>query len=410
MQIAAVREHAKKIFESTALVHILMLLSMLILAFHFILGHNAVQQIHPVYFSFFRSLISTAILIALTAIVDRTYTYSYKQGYEHKFKPIQYLWQRIPNWKDSLKLAIMGILLIPGNQNLSVVGLMYTNAIVAGIILPTSVVFTALISILCGFEKKGWLKFFGIGLAVLGSIAMVVITGATTEDESTSGSFLGISFSMNSTIGTVIILIGVIAFAIYLGIQKTLLVSGIPSFTVTMWAYLYGTVIMGVISLCFTPFADLSGTDTSTWLVILYAATVAGSIFFLIGTYANKRIAPTIVSVYYTILPIFSAGLSFLIYGQTISWMSSIGCLIIVVGIVVVAYAKYKESIVVIPPVKVVELGAMAVVADVHIEIAGDVNVNECSTPCVAGSPSVELNPEPIMPADFMEAIPKEQV
>lgn len=244
----------------------------------------------------------------------------------------------MPNLKDHMIFIVLGFLLVPMNQLLAMAGLYYASPLVAGIIQPINVVFTAAISIMLKNENASILKIVGILLSVLGAVAMVVINGLTSETGAS------VALSWTGVLGPVLYLIAGLAFAIYLNIQRTLFNRNLPIFTVTMWCYFYGTIMCGIVSLGFLfKTNDLSYSYLS-WLVLVYGGTFAGGFFFLIGSYANSRIAPTIVSTYYTTLPIFAAILEIIFYNRYISGYSVIGCILIVSGVLIVAYAKYKEQ------------------------------------------------------------------
>jgi drug/metabolite transporter (DMT)-like permease len=348
------------ILRSQIVVHLLMIFSMICLSLYFIFSKFAFQEMHPVHFAAVRSVISTIIIVAVCLIVDRHFVFEYRANTTNK------LLQKIPALRDHVILFVLALLLVPLNQlvrsnfliftiKLALAGLYFTDPIVAGVVQPINVVFTAIISILLKNEGISVLKIVGIVLSVLGAIAIVLIKGlASTEDVS-------VNFDVYGVIGTVSFLVSGFSFAVYLNIQRYLFNRGLPPFTgmffltnmankiVTMWVYIYGTLQIGIIALCFLAVTTGGPVSYLTWLAALYGGTLAGGIFFLIGSYANRRVAPTIVSTYYTSLPILSAIMSIIFYNQYISWYAILACVPIVIGVFMVAYAKYKEQQTAVP-------------------------------------------------------------
>ncbi|KAL0476360.1 hypothetical protein AKO1_006266, partial [Acrasis kona] len=299
----------------------------------------------------YRDIVCTASLVPLWLIIDRDFVFeSRKEATSTMTKWKRFFIGKIPDWKTNLILLISGTLLIPCNQLLFIFGLQHTSPMVAGIFQPSSVVFTAFISIALRFEQKSLIKFIGIGVAVVGAITMIIVSGSNQpkqQDDSTFNIF-GFDFSINGIIGSCLFLFNTLAFSSYLNVQKLLAGKNIPAFTVTIWTFFYGTLQCIIVCLFFINSMDYSQTHgKSIWLLwgcTLFAGIIGGSIPFVVTTYSSGILSPIVVSIYSTTVPVFSMILEFITLGHLNSYWSILCCSLIIAGVLMVGYAKYQES------------------------------------------------------------------
>ena len=78
----------------------------------------------------------------------------------------------LPKRSDLLHVAGLGVCLF-FNQLMYILGISLSGVLVATCMQPTIPVFTAMLAVCLQLESGSVQKFFGIGLAVLGSMSMV---------------------------------------------------------------------------------------------------------------------------------------------------------------------------------------------------------------------------------------------
>jgi len=61
-------------------------------------------------------------------------------------------------------------------------------------------------------------------------------------------------------------------------------------------------------------------------------------------SFSAKRLVPTVVVVYGTLMPFTNSILAYIILGTSVNFLIFIGGIVIIVGVIVVSYARYKEQ------------------------------------------------------------------
>ena len=90
----------------------------------------------------------------------------------------------LPKRSDLLHVAALGVCLF-FNQLMYILGISLSGVLVATCMQPTIPVFTAMLAVCLRLESGSVQKFFGIGLAVLGSMSMVSASSAPSRHNTT---------------------------------------------------------------------------------------------------------------------------------------------------------------------------------------------------------------------------------
>ncbi|KAL0481804.1 hypothetical protein AKO1_012398 [Acrasis kona] len=351
--IQKVNTYTRGFLNSQLFVHLLLIIANVSFAALYMISKYALTYFNPVHLTMYRSIICTLSIAPLWLIIDRNYVFDVRrEAVSSMPKWKAFVFGKIPDLKTTLLLALSGLLVIPLNQIAFIFGLKYTDSLVAGVFQPSTVVFTAFISILLRNEAKSILKFVGIAISVVGAISMILVTGATNksdkEKEEDTFVVFGVKFSINGVIGACFFIGNTLSYSVYINVQRVLLARKIPSFTVTFWSFLFGTILCVPITLFFINGMDYSDTGgKNIWLLwgcVFFAGIIGGAVPFVITTFASGRLSPIVVSTYSTTIPIFSAILSLIVVGHIASYWSIPCCTLIIIGVLMVGYAKYKEN------------------------------------------------------------------
>jgi drug/metabolite transporter (DMT)-like permease len=195
-------------------------------------------------------------------------------------------------------------------------------------------------------EGRSIIKIIGVGLAVTGSISMIVITAIVEKSEGgdNNGKFQ-FNVNLKSLMGCALMVLNSMCTAVYVILQKTLLDRKVPPVTVTGWSLIVACIISCFVSIYYfiTDFHPAS-IPTSAWIGLLYAGTVIGTVSFSMVAFAAKIVSPTVTSVYSTTSPIVSSIFLYVFLGQITTPYAIIGGILITAGVFMVAYAKRRES------------------------------------------------------------------
>lgn len=113
-----------------------------------------------------------------------------------------------------------------------------------------------------------------------------------------------------------------------------------PSVSVTAFGYLFGAAAIAAAG------AVLVEDPSEWWLTgpvivaVLYAALVASALNYLLMTWVNKRVGPSIVALYMPLQPLASAVLSRVFLGSPIFLSSVLGGTSIIAGLYLVAWGR----------------------------------------------------------------------
>lgn len=231
--------------------------------------------------------------------------------------------RRIPARADMWALAGLGLLGVFLNQVLYIVGLRFTTATHAGVLMLTIPVFVAALGALLGLERLGARKALGVGLAVVGALAMA--------DLPAIGRGGG-----GAVLGNVLIVGNCLAYAAYMVLQRPLLMRYRP-ITVVAWAFLFGGVgvFAGAIpALVRVPYAQVSAGVWWSMGFIVLVPTVAN---YALNSWAIRYSSPTLVAAYITLQPVSAALLAMVWLGERADWVAGVGFLLILAGLRTVA-------------------------------------------------------------------------
>jgi len=276
-----------------------LLITMFFWAGSFIAVKIGLEQIGPYNLAFYRFIIASPILLILVYLKGSLRSFEYGDLF------------RI------FILAMTGVTLLYAVQFLAMV---YTTATNSSILINTSVLFIASISIYLG-ERFSKLKVVGIVLSFFG-IIMIVSKGYDFH-----------FFSSNTIVGDLLMILDGFLWAVYTLVGKTLLDKYEPE-VLTAYAFVVGAVLL-------LPFAMLEGIadpfmfNLNTWGSILFLSVFCSVIAYVIWYAALTRMETTRVAVFVYIVPLFTVIMAFSILDEHIGFFTVLGGVLTMVGLYV---------------------------------------------------------------------------
>ena len=268
-----------------------------------IVGKLVLETLPPLAVASFRVLIATPLLMGLAWYVDR----------------------RLPPWNLLPHLALLGLLGVFLNQVLFVVGLKYTTATNAAILMSSVPVFAVGIGWLTRIERIGAGRLAGVVLAATGAVILLDPRRFSLVDATFLGTFL--------------ILMNSLCFATYLVLQRPLL-SRLPWRTVIAWTFLFGGI--GVIAVGGNTVAslDVSAVAPGIWWGVLFIGLVPTFFGYLLNTWAVRRSSVTLVAVYTTLQPLLTALLAIVFLREQLRAPQVAGFVLIASGLWLVSWHR----------------------------------------------------------------------
>jgi drug/metabolite transporter (DMT)-like permease len=229
-------------------------------------------------------------------------------------------WFRLPR-RHILPLLSLGIF---GNliyQWLFIIGIDFTYAANAAIILGTIPIWVSVTSHLFSFEKMTRVKGIGVILAFIGVI--IIITGGENK----------VTFGSDTFTGDLLILIAAFVFGIYTVFSKQYLTQYTPiQFSGIM-------ISVGTFSLVLLAIPEMSQTN---WTEISYAAfggviysgALAIGFAYLVWNYGLHKVGAVKTSAYQNLVPVLGLAFGVILLNEHLSLMQYAGAIIAVTGIV----------------------------------------------------------------------------
>jgi drug/metabolite transporter (DMT)-like permease len=284
------------------------------------------------YFELCGAMLLTAGHVVLGKIVIRSFPLFFASGSTMGLAAVIYFLILLGKGKVRSTLSRLtgrdiGILLLQAFTGLFLfrifilVGVTYTGAIEAGIILSTTPAVTGFISFAAMGEKARWNKIIAIVLSVAG---ILVINLSKEADLTIRGT--------SNLLGSAVLFGAVIGDALFIVFRKIL------SRRIT--ALENSSIISTFCFLMFVPLivSDLGRLDVThlvlaDWLILILYGCVGPVLAFLLWFSGINRVAISVAGVFTSFLPLFTILLALIILQERIVWVQLAGMIIIAVGI-----------------------------------------------------------------------------
>lgn len=229
-----------------------------------------------------------------------------------------------------LQIALAGVLGVTVNQSLYLFGLRHTTAVNATILVTTAPIFTVLGSLLFRLERPSPLKIGGIALAAIGAIYLV--------------DPLRLSLGPGEALGNLLILIGMLCYAAYFLLSKSLVARTDP---ITVSTYMMGFAAIAVLPIGVPSLATahLTGVSAKIWWLVAYVVVFPTIVTYFLNLWALKRVSSNTVATFTYLQPLFAALASPWVLGESLSKRTIVAGLVIFAGLGLVILAE-RESLV----------------------------------------------------------------
>ncbi len=222
---------------------------------------------------------------------------------------------------DYWRFAALSLFGVVFNQLFFIGGLSLTTASNTSLLAVMIPVFALAVGSIAGFEKLTATKIFGIILAAAGVIILIDPRKA--------------SFSSQTTIGDIFIIINCLAYGIYVATSKGAITRN-GTFRSMMWVFIFASIIcipLGAFSLSTI---DLTAVDLNIWLISIYIAVGATAAPYLLNAWALSKVNPSTVAVFVYLQPLIGFGLAVLFLGEKINLIFIISAALIFAGVFLV--------------------------------------------------------------------------
>ena len=230
--------------------------------------------------------------------------------------------------KDYLKIFAASMLGFFTCQITFLIGIPYITPMDCSILTAMSPIYTMAIAAIAIKEPISWQKAAGVAVSFAGIIYLIV---------SKTGNLGGASET--TLFGIVMIVLNSLSFSMYLGIFKPL-IGKYHVVTFMKWIFLFAFAVSA-------PFAgkeivtlDWSAIPRIQLAELAYLVVCATFITYFLIPVGQKRIRPTLVSMYSYVQPIIAIVISICIGMDTLTWQKVAAAVMVFGGVIIVSYSR----------------------------------------------------------------------
>lgn len=235
--------------------------------------------------------------------------------------------------KDYKYIGIAGSIGITAYFYFENVGIQYTNASVASLIIAAIPVFSFLADMIVYKNKWRLETLASLACSIVG---VVFIVGIDLKALLASGYLLGY----------IMMFISVLMWIVYSLATKPLF-KNYPPMAITFYQFVVGTI-------CFIPFSffeknNLSAMNTEVVLHVLFLGIFASAIGFYLYLIGLNELGITASSLYLNLIPVITVICSYFYLGQRISLMQAIGGVFVVMSVCLVNRQSASTDVITSP-------------------------------------------------------------
>ena len=212
------------------------------------------------------------------------------------------------------------------------IGIPYITPMDCSILTAMSPIYTMAIAAIAIKEPISWQKAAGVAVSFAGIIYLIV---------SKTGNIGGASET--TLFGIFMIVLNSLSFSMYLGIFKPL-IGKYHVVTFMKWIFLFAFAVSA-------PFAgkeivtlDWSAIPRIQLAELAYLVVCATFITYFLIPIGQKRIRPTLVSMYSYVQPIIAIVISICIGMDTLTWQKVAAAVMVFGGVIIVSYSRSAEK------------------------------------------------------------------
>ena len=225
---------------------------------------------------------------------------------------------RIIERRDQYKLWVLGLLAIPINQGFFLYGLQWTTTGHSALLYGLTPLFVMLFAAWKLRERITRWRVAGVTLAFSGVVVVLFEKG--------------IQLAPGQFTGDILVLIAVIAWALYTVLGKPLIVK-YGAMVVTARAMTYGTILFLPLGLTSIFDFEPSTVGITAWTGLLYCALLTSVVAYSLWFWALKYIDATRVAVFNNFQPIIAALLGWALLGEPLTLIFVGGGVLVLIGV-----------------------------------------------------------------------------
>ena len=230
--------------------------------------------------------------------------------------------------KDYIRIFAASMLGFMTCQVTFLVGIPHITPMDCSILTAMAPVYTMITAAIVIKEPITLKKSIGVAVSLAGVIYLIINRVSISEGAAESTPF-----------GIFMIILNVLSFAMYLGIFKPL-IAKYSVVTFMKWIFLFSACVSIPFSIKGLVNVDWTGIPKIQYAELAYLIICATFITYYLIPIAQKRIRPTLVSMYTYVQPIIAIAISIAIGMDTLTWQKFLATALVFGGVVIVNQSR----------------------------------------------------------------------
>lgn len=230
--------------------------------------------------------------------------------------------------KDYIKIFAASMLGFLTCQVTFLVGIPHITPMDCSILTAMAPIYTMAVAAIAIKEPITFKKAGGVALSFAGIIYLIVsrvtAPGGTAE---------------SSPFGIFMIILNSLSFSMYLGIFKPL-IAKYSAVTFMKWIFLFSALVATPISLGGLIEVEWAAIPAKQYAELTYLIICATFITYFLIPLAQKRIRPTLISMYSYVQPIIAIAVSIAIGMDVLTWQKALATALVFSGVVIVSRSR----------------------------------------------------------------------
>ena len=233
--------------------------------------------------------------------------------------------------KDFIKIFAASMLGFFACQVSFLVGIPHITPMDCSVLTAMAPIYTMIIAALVIKEPITLQKAAGVILSFAGIIYLIIsrVTAPGGVAESTP-------------FGIFMLVVNSLSFSMYLGIFKPLILK-YSSVTFMKWIFLFSACIGAPLSAKGLINVDWAGISAIQYAELAYLIICATFISYFLIPVAQRRIRPTLISMYSYVQPIIAIAVSIAIGMDTLTWQKVVATALVFGGLVIVSFSRSRS-------------------------------------------------------------------
>ena len=233
--------------------------------------------------------------------------------------------------KDYIKIFAASMLGFFICQLTFLIGIAHITPMDCSILTSMSPIYTMAIAAIVLKEPITLQKAVGVAISFAGIIYLIV------SNVSTDGTVETTSF------GIVMLILNTLSFSMYLGIFKPL-IGKYSVVTFMKWIFLFAFAVSIPFSIKEIVNLNWATIPTAQLSELAYLILFATFITYFLIPIGQKRIRPTLVSMYSYVQPIIAIAISICIGMEMLTWQKVVAAVMVFGGVIIVSYSKSRAK------------------------------------------------------------------